>query len=325
MVGLIGADAALAGMLVEWLHAAGFEPRAAEPADPGNAALLVRWPCGADLAGSRAPVVLLVEPRAAVPVEVQRHAVEVVELPDTRDIKSILEWSKLLISVLRAVTESRGSSAPACAVTTPLDTKEQRRVAPSLIAIGVSTGGPVALQQFFSSVRAATLPPMAIVQHIPPAFLTVLVERLQQQTGYRMQVARDGDVLRPGIAYFAPGDRHLRLVHEHAQTIARLTDEDPRRGHRPAAEVLFESCADLGMRGVGVIMTGMGQDGAQGLLRLRQIGWATVGQTESTCAIYGMPRAAKAAGAVERELPLADIGPFLTMLCKPRSPFEATK
>jgi two-component system chemotaxis response regulator CheB len=85
---------------------------------------------------------------------------------------------------------------------------------------------------------------------------------------------------------------------------------------------LFESCAELPLRGVGVLLTGMGQDGAQALLRLRQLGWATVGQNEATCAIYGMPRAARQLGAIERELPLADIGPFLTMLCRPRPPSQ---
>ena len=99
---------------------------------------------------------------------------------------------------------------------------------------------------------------------------------------------------------------------------AKLSDEAPLRGHRPAAEILFQSCAELPLRGVDVIMTGMGQDGAQALLALRQRGWATIGQSEATCAIYGMPRAAKVAGAVEREVALADIGPWLAMLCKPR-------
>jgi two-component system chemotaxis response regulator CheB len=321
-----GAEPELASMLGEWLRAAGFEPIAADPAEPGIAALLGRWPATNDLSLVRAPVVLLVDAAAHVPPTVRARAAEVVVLPDTRDIKSILEWSKLLMSVLRAVTEPSGARAlPASPVVAPPDARELRRVAPSLIAIGVSTGGPAALQTFFATLRGVRLPPMAIVQHIPAHFLGVLADRLQQQTGYRTKVAAEGDVLQPGVAYFAPGDRHLRLHHERAQTIARLTDEDPRRGHRPAAEILFESCADLGMRGVGVIMTGMGQDGAQGLLRLRQLGWATVGQDEGTCAIYGMPRAAKQAGAVERELPLADIGPFLTMLCKPRSPFEAGK
>ncbi len=323
-VGIHCADARLADMLCEWLRAAGFAPRAAEPVDAGNAALLVRWPCEVDLGAVAAPVVLLTEAGAEVPVPVQRLVAEVVELPDIRDIKSILEWSRLLTSVLRSLTQTGAGPAR---VTPPaeLDRREQRRVAPTIVAIGVSTGGPVALQQFFATLREQKLPPMAVVQHIPANFLGVLVERLAQQTGYRIEIARDGEPLRAGIAYFAPGDRHLRLVHERAQTLARLTDEPPRRGHRPAAEVLFESCRELGMRGVGVVMTGMGQDGAEALLRLRQIGWATIGQSEETCAIYGMPRAAKLLGAVERELPLPDIGPFLAMLCKPRAPFEASR
>jgi len=116
----------------------------------------------------------------------------------------------------------------------------------------------------------------------------------------------------------------LRLSHEDISPAppsllrAVWNDEPPRRGHWPAADVLFESCLSLAGRGVGVIMTGMGQDGASGLLALRQAGWTTIGQDEASCAIYGMPRAAMQLGAVEHEHPLAQLGAALVAACEGR-------
>lgn len=315
-VALLGAVGGLAELLSEWLPAAGYLPQG----DPSGAdAILAVWPTCGELPRAGGSVVLLVPAEADVPVAVQRRVVDVVPLPDTRDVKSLFEWSKLLVSVLRTAAAGRGYQPSCNPMPMPvLDGQELRAKAPTLVAVGVSTGGPVALQTFFQSLCGQVLPPIAIVQHIPTSFLEVLVERLRQQTGYRIQIAADGEVLRPGAAYFAPGDVHLAIAHEGGRLLARRLDAPPRRGHRPAAEVLFETCAELPLRGVGVLLTGMGQDGAQALLRLRQLGWATVGQNEATCAIYGMPRAARQLGAIERELPLADIGPFLAMLCRPR-------
>ena len=318
LVALRGADGSLAALLAEWLPAAGFVPQAELP---GADAVLAVWPGCGELPLHGAQVVLLVPVGAEVPAGVQRRVAEVVPLPDSRDVRSLFEWSKLLVSVLRTAAAARRFVPNCSPMPLPhLDAQELRARAPTLVAVGVSTGGPVALQTFFGSLCGSTLPPIAIVQHIPPTFLEVLVERLRQQTGYRLQVATAGEVLRAGTAYFAPADAHLEIGYEGGQLVARHSAAPARRGHRPAAEVLFESCAELPLRGVGVLLTGMGQDGAQALLRLRQLGWATVGQNEATCAIYGMPRAARQLGAIERELPLADIGPFLTMLCRPRPP-----
>jgi two-component system chemotaxis response regulator CheB len=186
------------------------------------------------------------------------------------------------------------------------------------IRSGVSTGGPVALEQFLGALRGAVLPPIVVVQHIPAAFLPVLVARLGQVTGCPCEVAVDGAPLVPGVVTFAPADHHLRVVGTAGALRSVWSDEPPRRSHRPAVAVLFESCAELDLRGTAVVMTGMGRDGDEELLRLRQRGWATLGQDEATCAIYGMPRAAKALGAVERELPLAELGPWVVALGRPR-------
>lgn len=174
----------------------------------------------------------------------------------------------------------------------------------------MSTGGPTSLRVLFEGLRGHRLPPIAVVQHIPAGFVPDLVQRLQDQCGYAFRVAEHGMPLEEGVAYMSPGDHHLRIV---AQPTLRCSwsDEAPFRGHRPSVEVLFDSCAALPEVGIAVMMTGMGQDGAQAMLRLRQRGWATVGQDEQTSTIYGMPHAAKLAGAVERELPLQQIATWL--------------
>lgn len=320
-IGIVDADQESASTLEEWLRAAGYVPKRVEQANASLAACLVRWPTKLALGLPGCPIVLLAEREANLPEDALAGLAEVVISPDRSDIKSLLGWSAQLTAVLRQVTTPR---ADACRVPGPrLIGEELRRPVPSLIALGVSTGGPIALQELFRSLRGVGLPPMAIVQHIPTNFLAPMLERLRQDSGARLEVARDGAALQPGTAYFAPGDHHLRLVEEKGVLRAQLSDEPPRRGHRPAAEVLFESCMTLPRRGVGVLMTGMGRDGAAALLQLRQRGWATIGQNEATCAIYGMPRAAKELGAIEREVALADLGGWLAMLCRPRQPQPA--
>lgn len=320
-IGIVDADHDAAGTLEEWLRAAGYAPKRVEEVGGALDACLVRWPTKVALDRAACPLVLLADRQATLPEQSVLHVAEVVTLPDSSDIKSLLAWSAQLTAVLRQVTTPK---AELCRVPgLRLAGDELRRPAPSVIALGISTGGPIALQELFSSLRSLALPPLAIVQHIPTNFLGPLLERLSRSTGYRMEIAREGGALQPGVAYFAPGDHHLRLVEEKGELQAKITDEPPRRGHRPAAEILFESCAELPVRGIGVLMTGMGKDGAEGLLQLRRRGWATIGQSEATCAIYGMPRAAKEIGAIEREVALADIGSWLAMLCRPRKPQSA--
>jgi two-component system chemotaxis response regulator CheB len=184
-----------------------------------------------------------------------------------------------------------------------------------LVAVGVSTGGPVALRTFLQPFRGGSFPPVVVVQHIPPSFVLDLAQRLAMATGVVCRVAVPGEPLVAGTVWFAGGDRHLRVVECAGSLHADYGDEPPRRGHRPAAEVLFESCANLAGTGVGVLMTGMGRDGAEGMLALRRRGWATFGPDEASCAIYGMPRAAKELGAVGRELPLDQLGAAVLDAC----------
>lgn len=177
-----------------------------------------------------------------------------------------------------------------------------------IVAIGASTGGVEALSAVLASFPAGC-PPTVITQHMPPKFTTSFAQRLDRLCGGTVTEARDGDVLEPGRVYLAPGgERHLTIVGSGRPT-CRLVRADTVNGHRPSVDVLFASVAKAaGAAALGVILTGMGRDGAQGLAAMRGAGASTIGQDEASSLIYGMPRAAFEAGAVERQLPLHAIG-----------------
>lgn len=183
-----------------------------------------------------------------------------------------------------------------------------------VIAIGASTGGVEALFALLSALPAQA-PPILIVQHMPGLFTTGFAARLDRLCPMRVVEAKDGDPLLPGTAYVAPGsDMHMEVAPVGAGHV-RLRAGPPVSGHRPSVDALFASCAALGERAVGVIMTGMGSDGAAGLLAMRAAGAATFGQNEQSCIIYGMPRAARLRGAVEQELDLAALPRALLRAC----------
>lgn len=326
---LVVADSADDAMLREWLTAAGFQPcherdLEAARAQPGATfvATLVQWPSACDVDRLPQPVVAL-HPPGQPPGEMARVAVEVLEMPDRDNMRSLLSWSSRLSAVLRLLAAGPQATATAPVAPPPVEpglaaADKPVRARPSVIVIGISTGGPTSLRVFFEGLRAvAGLPPIVIVQHIPHGYVADMCQRLREQTGYDVQMARDGGEVVAGSAYVAPGNRHLRLLGTHAPLRTVYDERPPIRGHCPSVEVLFESCARVEPAGIAVMMTGMGRDGADAMLRLRQAGWSTVGQNAETCAIYGMPRAAREVGAVERELPLPAIAPWLVGRCRP--------
>ena len=182
------------------------------------------------------------------------------------------------------------------------------RVGRKIVAIGSSTGGVEALIAVLQKFPA-NCPPTVITQHMPPTFTKSFADRLNRLCAPMVQEATDGARLEIGKIYLAPGgERHLQVVNAHAPC-CRLIERDPVNGHRPSVDVLFDSVAELaGRNAVGVILTGMGRDGAAGLLKMRHAGARTLGQNEKTCVVYGMPRVAHELGAVELQLPLNAIG-----------------
>jgi two-component system chemotaxis response regulator CheB len=174
----------------------------------------------------------------------------------------------------------------------------------NLIAIGASTGGTEAL---FSVLKM--LPPMlpgiVIVQHIPPVFSRMFAERMNSSTALSVKEAEHGDLIEKGKVLIAPGDRHLRVRKVGGLLRAEVSPGEKVNGHCPSVDVLFDSVASVcGDRAVGVILTGMGSDGARGLLAMRNAGARTIGQDESSSVVYGMPKTAFDIGAVEKQVPL---------------------
>ncbi|EJL22110.1 chemotaxis response regulator containing a CheY-like receiver domain and a methylesterase domain [Caulobacter sp. AP07] len=187
-----------------------------------------------------------------------------------------------------------------------------------IVAIGSSTGGVEALLSILS-LFPETCPPTVITQHMPATFTASFAARLDRASGAKVQEAVDGALLEPGKVYVAPGGAtHLEIVRS-AGLRCRLTQGDPVSGHRPSVDVLFNSVAQaVGEKAVGAILTGMGRDGAQGLLAMRKAGARTVGQDEQSCVVYGMPRTAFELGAVEKQASLSSMGQTILDLASAR-------
>ncbi|MBU6371231.1 MAG: chemotaxis response regulator protein-glutamate methylesterase [Alphaproteobacteria bacterium] len=183
-----------------------------------------------------------------------------------------------------------------------------------ILAIGASTGGVEALIEVVSGLPK-TCPPTVIVQHMPPRFTASFAARLDRASEATVTEAADGDPLLPGRVYIAPGgDFHLEVT-PGSTPRCRLLAGDPVSGHRPSVDVLFHSVARLRRPATGVILTGMGRDGAEGLLAMRRAGARTIGQDEASCVIYGMPKAAFEIGAVERQAPLSRMAATILSAC----------
>jgi two-component system chemotaxis response regulator CheB len=188
-----------------------------------------------------------------------------------------------------------------------------------IVGIGSSTGGVEALMTILSAFPA-TCPPTVITQHMPATFTKSFAERLNRVCAATVAEAWDGARLAPGHIYLAPGgERHLEVAGT-GQLSCRLREDGAVSGHRPSVDVLFNSLARLNRPTLGVILTGMGRDGAQGLLAMRQAGARTLGQDESSCVVYGMPRAAFELGAVEKQAPLSRMSAAILGLCAASEP-----
>jgi len=183
-----------------------------------------------------------------------------------------------------------------------------------IIAIGTSTGGPRALHRLLSELPGDLPAPILIVQHMPPKFTHSHAQRLDSHSALTVKEAEDGEPVRPGIAYVAPGGRHMELTASGSRYVIRLTDAPQRNGHRPSVDVLFESLVPFTeLVRHAVIMTGMGSDGAKGMRQLADHGAVTtIAEAEETCVVFGMPRSAIEEGAVSAVLPLHDIPARLT-------------
>ncbi|MNJ56183.1 Chemotaxis response regulator protein-glutamate methylesterase [compost metagenome] len=177
-----------------------------------------------------------------------------------------------------------------------------------LIAIGASTGGTEAIYTLLKLMSPNGYPGLVIVQHIPPVFSTMFAERLNRFTSWSVKEAESGDIIEPGKVLMAPGDSHIRVKKVGAQYKVDCFQSEKVSGHCPSVDVLFESVAkEAGREALGIILTGMGYDGARGMLAMRRKGARTIGQNEQSSVVYGMPKVAYDLGAVEKQAALKSI------------------
>jgi two-component system chemotaxis response regulator CheB len=237
---------------------------------------------------------------------VEEGAVSVVAKPPLRDLADV-EAFRALVDEVRAAAQSspkRRAAVPAPAVYAGASHHH-------LVALGASTGGTEALRHVLEPLPADA-PPIVIVQHMPEGFTRAFAERLDRSCRIRVKEAASGDRIERGLALVAPGNRHLEVDRRGGHLVARLLDGPPVNRHRPSVDVLFESVArTAGRAALGVVMTGMGDDGARGLLAMRAAGARTAAQDEASCVVYGMPKEAVERGAVQDVVPLAALSGWL--------------
>lgn len=176
-----------------------------------------------------------------------------------------------------------------------------------ILAIGASTGGTEALKEVLMGLPR-NAPGTIVVQHMPANFTGPFAERLNSLCAMEVREARNGDSITPGLVLIAPGDYHMVVRRSGARYYVEIGSGEKVSGHRPSVDVLFNSVAKIaGSNAIGVILTGMGGDGARGLLSMRNAGAGTIGQDEASCVVYGMPKVAYELGGVERQLPLSKV------------------
>ena len=241
-------------------------------------------------------------------------AVDFLPKPRMENLSLLQDYSEEIRDKIRGAYGARLKSrvavpppAPKASPGTPYPPLSPRILSEKLIAIGASTGGTEAIKDVLLALPAR-VPGIVIVQHMPESFTASFAKRLDTLSQVRVIEAHGGERIEPGHAYLAPGHSHLLVKRSGGGYVTELSQEEPVNRHRPAADVLFRSVARvLRNHAIGVILTGMGKDGAQGLLEMRQAGAWTIGQNQESCVVYGMPREAALIGAVEEVVALSSV------------------
>ena len=240
-------------------------------------------------------------------------------VPKPRDASAhMAETAKELISKVKAAAECK--LKPRILAGSPLRTE---KISPSsgtaptrVVAIGISTGGPQAMEYVLSQLPGDFPGSVVVVQHMPEGFTDMFARRLDEICSLRVKEAQSGDLLQAGRVLICPGSRHIKVKRLPLGDIVVLSDEPHVNGHRPSAEVLFRSvAAEFKNQAIGVLMTGMGDDGADGLGAIKKAGGMTIAQSEESCVVFGMPKAAIERGHVVRVVALDVMSSTLQALC----------
>lgn len=236
-------------------------------------------------------------------------AVDFVTKPRLGLRDGLMEYSDLIADKIRAAAMSRPRRRTAQAtVTAPKILTRRFSTTEKLIMIGASTGGTEAIKQVLEPLPSNS-PAIMITQHMPAGFTNSFVQRLDSLCQVRVHEAVHGQRVMPGNVYLAPGGvAHMKLARSGANYVVELEDSEPVNRHKPSVDVLFHSAAELaGKNAVGVLLTGMGKDGAKGMLAMRNAGAATFAQDEASCVVFGMPREALLIGATDEVVPLTEM------------------
>ena len=251
-------------------------------------------------------------------------AVDFISKPSADAAHAMPALASELQAKIKAAARTRMSAR--AAMTAPAVRKVARSVRHTgkIVAIGASTGGVEALKTVLMDLPS-DCPPIVITQHMPPRFTAAFAQRLDRECPMAVSEAADGDVLEQGHVYIAPGSHHLQVVKSGTGYRCALDEGPPMSGHRPSVDVLFRSVARVvGRSAIGVILTGMGKDGADGLLELRKAGGLTIGQDEASSLIYGMPQVAFDRGAVMRQCSLNQVADAILDACEGKMGTQAS-
>ncbi|HLT99241.1 MAG TPA: chemotaxis response regulator protein-glutamate methylesterase [Burkholderiaceae bacterium] len=235
-------------------------------------------------------------------------AVDFVTKPKLGLRDGLIEYTDLIADKIRAAAASRPRQAVRGEPRKLLHSARPFSTTEKLVMIGASTGGTEAIRQVLEPLPPNS-PAIMITQHMPAGFTKSFVQRLDSLCAMQVHEAEDGQRVLPGHVYLAPGGvAHMKLARSGANYIVRLDPSEPVNRHRPSVDVLFHSAAEVaGRNAVGVLLTGMGKDGAQGLLAMKKAGAVTFAQDEASCVVFGMPREALHIGAADEAVPLSEI------------------
>ncbi len=234
-------------------------------------------------------------------------AVDFVAKPHSNIYDGIDEIREEIVSKVKAAAKAKVKPKQHAFIPKKVNYSALSETTDKVIAIGASTGGTEAIREVLTRLPA-NVPGIIIVQHMPPNFTKSFADRLNELCAIEVREAKNGDFLGVGKALIAPGDYHMVLRRSGARYFVEIGTGEKVSGHRPSVDVLFNSVAKTaGANAIGVILTGMGADGAKGLLSMRKAGARTIGQDENSCVVYGMPKVAYEIGAVEQQFDLDDI------------------
>lgn len=251
------------------------------------------------------PVIVVSGVSEAVFEAMGAGAVDFVAKPDVQSVIGIKEFLNNLIVKIRIASKAKIGELY-CSNMEGI-VKGKNINADKIIAVGASTGGTEALYNILK-VLPPTAPGIVVVQHMPPVFSKMFADRLDKQTQLHVKEAQTGDCIEPGKVIIAPGNQHIKVVTVGKRYVIQFCGVDKVNGHCPSVDVLFESVArTAGRKAIGVILTGMGYDGAKGLLAMKRKGARTIGQDEKSSVVYGMPKVAFDIGAVEKQASLENI------------------